>query len=148
MPNQTFLFLRKICLHENEIYKVQVYNAHVQAQAHLPYKFFQIFKNHQVVFFVKCVNHTHAALLRSNANFFLQTQENNQDEDRETGCFQSKINYVNTKTRAKTKYQISGGQNSYSSSVPLLDQKFESSLLIAESQIFYVSAHLNMLSDI
>ena len=49
------------------------------------------------------VCHPYTALLRSNANFFLQTQENNQDEERETGCFQSKINYVNTKTRAKTK---------------------------------------------
>ena len=129
MANQTvFCFvLRKCCLHENEIYKIQVYNKSTSISTFAV----QVLPNLQKSSgrLLREVCHPYTALFRNNANFFLQTQENNQDEERETGCFQSKINYVNTKTRAKTKYQISGGQNSYSSSFPLLDQKFESSLI-------------------
>ena len=62
-------------------------------------------------------------------NFFRENMKKKKQtkkhaKERKTGCFQSKVtNYAGTKTRTRTKYQTSCGQNSYLSSFLFCDLK-------------------------
>ena len=78
----------------------------------------------KVVFFVKCVIHTQHYCVVTRI-FRSKTRTTKRGKERETiGCFQSQVtNCVSTKTRTKTKYQTSCGQNSYQSSFSFSEQK-------------------------
>ena len=96
--------LRKSRLHENEIYKGEFGTSNSS-------KIIKTSSSSSVSSLLSIVPVTTQIFSFK----FRKKKKKKKGKERETGCFPCKVtNYVSTKTRTKTKYQTSRGQNSYS----------------------------------